>query len=344
MELHEELKRIHEIMRVNSNLLNEGIIKPSAVACTPEQTKTYDNLVNNVYPPLLSQAIKWWNDWLSSPITKEKFIKNYMNSGLFTDPKNPNPKADEIFKGYFNVLSQIKLVPYGSCKDGNYNSPFFAYVSKGTNNIYVNTAQTDLDNQTILEIFIHEVQHLLYFYQPLNPTVKIDNCFTKKTFVKGRVFQKIKNIFSSILKKNTPTVISDKVTNNIASSFGIPVESAKKVYDYIIGEIQFQKNKGQEDYILDDNETQSRIMGIRQRLGIAPGANITVENFKPFITDLINSTDTESYFKKLNKDSANFYWLLLLWGYKGFNDLNSVLTQMNSLAFQKNKTDTGNVA
>ena len=99
-----------------------------------------------------------------------------------------------------------------------------------------------------------------------------------------------------------------------------------------------------ESYILDTNELQSRITGIRQRLGIAPGENITAENFKPFITDLINSSTPDEYFNKLNKDSINFYWLLLFWGYKGFNDLNSVLPQMNSLAYQKNKSGTDNVA
>lgn len=350
MELHEEIKRIQSIMGLKSEMINEGPIKrstttsPSSGWCTSEQTQVYDNLVNTVYPPLLSQAIKWWSDWLSSPITKEKFIKNYINTGFFTDPKNPNLQTDEIFKGYFNILNQIKLVPYGSCKDGEYNSPYFAYATKDTKNIYVNTAFTDLDKQSILEIFIHEVQHILYFYQPLNPSEKIDNCFTKKTFIKGRVFQKLKNVFRSIFNKNTPAAISDKSINNIASSFNIPVESAKKVYEWFSGEIETQKKKGMESYISDTNELQSRITGIRQRLGIAPGENITAENFKPFITELINSNNPDEYFTKLNEDSLNFYWLLLFWGYKGFNDLNSVLPQMNSLAYQKNDAGTDNVA
>ena len=348
MELHEEITRIKSIMGLKSEIINENPIKritPSSGWCTSEQTQVYDNLVNTVYPPLVSQAIKWWSDWLSSPITKEKFIKNHINTGIFTDPKNPNPQTDEIFKGYFDILNQIKLVPYGSCKDGEHNSPYYAYVTENTkNNVYVNTEFTDLDKQSLLEIFIHEVQHILYFYQPLNPSEKIDNCFTKKTFIKGRVFQKIKNIFRSIFNKNTPSAISDKSINNIVSSFNIPVESAKKVYEWFIGEIDTQKKKGMESYILDTNELQSRITGIRQRLGIAPGENITAENFKPFITDLINSSTPDEYFNKLNKDSINFYWLLLFWGYKGFNDLNSVLPQMNSLAYQKNKSGTDNVA
>ena len=52
--------------------LYEGV----TFACTPEDMKVYENLVNTLYPEQLSSAIKWWDEWLKSPITKNKFIKN----------------------------------------------------------------------------------------------------------------------------------------------------------------------------------------------------------------------------------------------------------------------------
>ena len=345
MELHEEITRIKSIMGLKLEIINEDPIKmkrntPSSGWCTSEETKVYDNLVNTVYPPLLASSIKWWNDWLSSPITKEKFIKN--NKGNLKDPKT---EADEIFKGYFNILSQIKLVPYGVCKDGNPGSPNYAYVTDDkTNNIYVNTKHVDMDSQSLLEIFTHEVQHLLYFYYPLNPWEKVDNCYTVKTFKKGSLFQKLKNLLSSSTKQTEPTSESGNTINNITTSFGIPIESSTKVYNEINGEIEKQKKWGYEDYISDPNENLSRITGVRQRLNIVPGTDITTNDFKPYIDGLINSQNSDEYFTKLNKDSLNFYWLLLYWGYKGFADFNGLLSSMNQLAQQKNKSVTDNVA
>jgi hypothetical protein len=92
------------------------------------------------------------------------------------------------------------------------SNELYAYVTKDSSPIiYVNTTHTNLDPQSITEIFIHEVQHLLYFYQPLNPTIKIEDCFTTKTYVKGGVFQKLKNLF------NTTKRQTNKVFNNISS-------------------------------------------------------------------------------------------------------------------------------
>jgi len=344
MKLHEEIKRIHEIMGVNSNVLTEGFgIKPDANGnfCSGEDLEKYNNLVNNVYPQLLKEAIKWWEDWLKSPITKEKFIEN--NKGTI---KNPKSEADKIFEGYLNVLSQIKLVPYGICKNGKPGATqYYMYVTDDkTNNIYVNTGFKDIDNQSLLEVFIHEVQHLLYFHFPLNPSEKVDKCFTVKTFKKGSIFQKLKNLFKRRNKGTEPTVVSGTAINNIATSFSIPVESATKVYNEINKEIQMEKDKGYESYISDHNENLSRITGVRKRLNLVPGDEITVKDFKPFIDELVSTQNPDEYFQKLNEESLNFYWLLLYWGYKGFADFNGLLSSMNQLAYQKNQTNTDNVA
>lgn len=297
--------------------------------CTPEDMKVYENLVNIIYPEQLSIAIKWWNEWLKSPITKNKFIKN--NPGV-QDP-------DKIFEGYFNTLNNIKIVPYGKCSKNNETNEHYAYVSinDSSPSIYVNTRYHNLDKQTIIELFVHEVQHILYKYHPLNPSIKIDNCFTPKTYVKGGVFQKIKNLFSTTKKQ------SNKITNNISSILQIPLESAQKIQTYILQEIEFQKNKGKEDYISSDNENLSRIMGIRQKFNIKPGVEITKEQFIPYFNNLINSKTPDTYFTELNKTDTDFYWLILHWGYKGFTDLNSLLSGLNSLAYQKNNKVDNNI-
>ena len=74
--------------------LYEGVI-----GCAPEDIEIYNNLVNNIYPTQLNIAIKWWEDWLKNPITKDKFIQNN------PDIQDPN----KIFEGYFNLLKTIKI-------------------------------------------------------------------------------------------------------------------------------------------------------------------------------------------------------------------------------------------
>ena len=305
--------------------LYEGV----TFACTPEDMKVYENLVNTLYPEQLSSAIKWWDEWLKSPITKNKFIKNN------PDVQDPN----KIFEGYFNILKNIKIVPYGKCSKNIGPSEQYAYVKPNDSspNIYVNATFSDLEQQTILEILVHEVQHLLYFYHPLNPSVKVDNCFTPKTYVKGGIFQKVKNLF------NTTKKLNNKINNNISSTLQIPLESAQKIQKYILQEIEVQKSRGREDYISNDNENLSRIMGIRQKFNIKPGVEITKEQFMPYFNNLINSKTPDKYFSELNKTDTNFYWLILYWGYKGFTDLNSLLSGLNSLAYQKNNKRDENI-
>jgi len=126
------------------------------VECRPEDTEIYNNLVNNIYPTQLNIAIKWWEDWLKNPITKDKFTQNN------PDIQDPN----KIFEGYFSLLKNIKIVPYGLCTKLKSNE-HYAYVTNSSPIIYVNTTHTKLDAQSIAEIFVHEVQHLLYFYQPM---------------------------------------------------------------------------------------------------------------------------------------------------------------------------------
>lgn len=340
MKLHSEIKRIHEIMGIDSNIIIEGITpNEKGNFCSGEELEKYNNLVNNVYPQLLKESVKWWEDWLKSPITKQKFIEN--NKGTIKSSED----ADKVFEGYYNILSQIKLVPYGRCVNGKLGeSQYYMYVTDDkTNNIYINTGQ-DIDNQSLLEVFIHEVQHLLYYYFPLNPSEKVDNCFTVKTFKRGSIFQKLKNLFKRKKKVTDSNSVSTTAINNIVTSFSIPTESATKVYNELNNEIQLQKDRGMESYISDHNEHLSRITGVRKRLNIVPGAEITVNDFKPFIDGLATTQNPDEYFKKMGQESLNFYWLLLYWGYQGFGDFNGFLSSINQLAYQKNTNNTDNFA
>jgi hypothetical protein len=272
---------------------------------------------------LLPIAINFWRQWLENPVTKEK-IKNGNN---FDDNK-----IDEVYKQYFDLLNNVKLVYVGFCTEIPNDNGFYAWVTQGdsNHNVYVslwnNIYQPDV---FIEETLVHEIQHMLYFIQPMSPELKIDNCFNTKT--KNKV-SGLKNIISKLFgSKNKPKINLD----GIISNFGIDKVSAKKVNDFFNLEVESTKQKGKEGYILDTNEAYSRIMELRKKFNINPGENLTTNNFKPFIDELLKSTDYNSYFDWLNKQSAGVYHFLLHWAYKGFPDFNMLLNDVNSLAMQQ---------
>lgn len=71
----------------------------------------------------------------------------------------------------------------------------YAFVNQTTpENIYVNCSLTDDDP---LGTLIHEIQHLLYYIKPLNPSITIENVFLKP----GDKKLSIKDVYDS-LKNN----------------------------------------------------------------------------------------------------------------------------------------------
>jgi len=303
--------------------LYEGIVKTESV-CTPENKEKFDDLVTNVYPTQLKVAIKWWEDWLKSPITKQKFIQN-----------NPNEKnPDNVFSTYFQKLSQIELLPYGPCSTDKTNSygEAIAYVNiadEPKSIIHVNTKYNTLETQVIIDTFIHEIQHILYNYYPLNPLDKIDACFTPKTYFKGAIAQRIKKIFN--FSNKTSNNVSNNLINKISKDIGVSAESAKKLYDSIMSTKQRS-----EEYVGNFNELSSRIFTIKQKLKLKPGENITKEMIIPYINSAINSENPVSYLMDAKSTSFDINYIILYWGYRGFTDLTSLLSGFNQLAFQKN--------
>lgn len=300
------------------------------LSCSEDERKVYTNLVTNVYPVQLKVAIKWWEDWLKNPITKDKFIKNY------PDIQDHN----KIYEGYFTLLSKITFTPYGKCSNSSGDKKHYMYVNTNSPTIiYVNT-ELSQDLETITESFVHEVQHLLYFYKPLNPDIKINQCFKPETYKKGIVYNMIKGLFNNPKKQINK---GDEQINNISKDLNVPLESAKKIHKYIVDEIQNQIKKGQEGYIHDETESLSRIMSIRQRNNIKPGTNITKQFFMSYINQLITSKDYNQYWDYMNQKNTDVYWILLNWGARKFPPLDGVLNKMNQLAFNKTSGSENNI-
>ena len=261
------------------------------------------------WSPYLKQAKDYWIQWLSNPITKSKFKKNW-NVGV--DNKIDGITVDDLFKKYINTLNPINLVYYDTITSKYVNvQGDYAYVNKSEpTKIYVNCSLND-DNP--YETLIHEIQHTLYNIKPLNPSVKI-----------GDVFVNDKT------KKMTPSTFfsSNSSQNNIESS-STNIESVAKTYNINKDTLNWWLNNAKVDeketpgYSCRTTEKMSNIMAIRKHFNLKPGGNITKEMLIPYIEG--------------DKNDTNIYWVLSCWALNGFPDINIMLNKINQLAYQDTK-------
>ena len=263
--------------------------------------------------PHLKRAKDYWIQWLSNPITKSKFKKNW---GVGVDNKIDGITVDDLFKKYINTLNAINLVYYDNITSEDVNvQRFFAYVNKSEpTKVYVNCSQND---ETPYETLIHEIQHTLYNVKPLNPSVKIGDVFVKE----GTKKMTPKDFFN---QNNASTETKIQLNKNLNKS--IEVVSKKYGVDEIVLHewLHYAKVNEKEDpgYSCRTTEKMSNIMAIRKYFNLKPGGNITKEMLNPYI----------------NKDKyqTDIYWVLSCWALNGFPDINIMLSKINNLAYQDN--------
>ena len=275
----------------------------------------YDRYINT-YEPLLSQAKKYWIDWLSNPITKEKFIKNWSDKNYSSDDVN------NIFKNYLNSLNKLKLFFYNNFTEtinnvdiGDNEKRAYAFVSNGVpNNIYVNSSIENKNNNK-LGTMIHEIQHLIYDIHPLNPDVKVGELFVNKNTKKIGPFDFF-NDFSTVYNDNHKINYSLS-QNSIKTSKLYNVDYAI-LQNLLVNATEVEKKSP--GYSCNENEKMSNISGIRKLFNIKPGQDITVKMLTPYI--------------KGQKKDINISWLLICWALKDFPDISEIVNKINQLAYQ----------
>ena len=342
--INEEYDRLdyNDIIKLQEKLYSIGVILDFSYGANPfgtkfflggvkiDYVKGFTNIKNIPkvtskcilkYTPLLKQAQDYWKKWLSSPITKQKFRTNWnvqlKNEKQLFPSMIDGKKVDDIFEEYTDCINNLKLVFYDNTMSetpsGNIRTEkdAYAFVMEGTpEDIYVNCSLTDEDP---LGSLIHEIQHLLYYIKPLNPSITIKNVFLKP----GDKKISIKDLFQSNYKN---TNNSKDLIN--ASQF-LDVEE-----NTLNGWLRSSKVAKPSDpgYVCSETEKASNIQSVRNLLNIKPGQNITPQMLKPYINGEKYHTDID--------------WILMCWASKGFKDINLFLSDLNKLAYQKtNQTD-----
>jgi hypothetical protein len=294
----------------------------------PQNTKQNDKNCINKYNPLLVRGKKHWIDWLSNPITKQKFIKNWSDKDYDINDVN------EIFKNYINSLNNLKLFFYDNSIDeinditlGSDSRGFYAFVSEySPNNIYINCSLNDDDAFGTL---IHEIQHILYDIHPLNPDAKVGELFVDKNTNKmGPIdfLSKIINPIGSLLKTSKTSKTDNDLSQNIkniSKIYNIKFDELKDLYSFAS-----RKEKEMPGYVCRETEKMSNITSIRNLFNIKPGQNITLKMLSPYIRGEKQHTDVT--------------WLLSCWALTGFSDINTLINKMNQLAYQDFKSNKDN--
>jgi hypothetical protein len=253
----------------------------------------------------LKPAKNYWIQWLSNPITKQKFKKNW-------NIKNDG-EVNDIFKNYIDVLNKLTLVFYD-----NFNVKHqtirnsFAYVTPKEDNtkIYVNCS---LDDTEPYETLVHEIQHILYDIKPLNPEKQVGDVFVTNNTVK----MSPQDFFN--LANSTSTV--NQSIQDTSKKYGFN--------PYVLSQwLSWAKKneKRRPGYVCRETEKMSNIMAIRKYLGIKPGENITREMLEPYISG--------------EKEQTDIAFILYCWALKGFGDINVMLNKMNNLAYQNTGKDS----
>lgn len=255
-------------------------------------------------------AIKWWKDWLSDPITKKKFLSNYSDK----------PYAVTLYyPKYFELLNKIKLNFYNDSmtKINGINTypDAIAYVDEPDGNIYINcSSYPNLEEYE--GILIHEIQHMIYDIKPLNPAEKISAVFGKNSSKKSK--EEIKKEFISTPSNNAAKFSAEIIA--AAKKLNVePIHIARIKEKYNETIKRYEHDPG---YICRETEKMSNINGIRKLLGVNPGQNITLDMIRPYITR--------------DELLADFHWFLLCWAEKGFPDINQMLQKINQLALKQN--------
>jgi hypothetical protein len=222
----------------------------------------------------LSQAVKWWEDWLKNPNTLNKFASNW---GI------TKQEASKIFEKYFEFLKDLKL----SYVFENNNLFAKVWFTNGeilfhnpNKTIYVNCSK---NNKDPLGTLIHEIQHGLFVIKSLHPEQKIETDIKFDLNDKDSIWERIKSLFGTEQK------FSMQPQKNLISKLkkdGI-VSPEKIIHRY---------NRTEKDYLEDETEILSRLSDLRANLKLKPGQDIKLEDF----IDSVNSNDTGAIWLMFN--------------------------------------------
>jgi hypothetical protein len=289
---------------------------------------------------LMSQAKDWWLKWLSDPITKQKFKKNW-NVGPNGILKGT--KVDDIFKNYIDIINKTTADYYSANNPVTFVNKFdtskipglsdtsMAFVNPekfGRDKMIINCSY--IEEQDVLATIIHEIQHLLFDYFPLNPENKIQQIYSSKNTTLYDPFKRFDQVVNIALSGGTedPEKLEGINMENlkaVSKKYNISEETLKNWY--ITALVQTREGFTA-NYVCNETEKMSNIISLRKNLNLTPSKNFSYKDFLPFINK--------------QKEDVDAKWLILCWALNGFPDIEGWINRINQLAVQKSKSTPNN--
>jgi hypothetical protein len=315
--------------------------------CTPDELKKIDEFIKRC-GPVLKGAIDFWKGWVNNEVTKQKFKSAY---GV------DDARVNEVFAQYNAVFDKIVIKPFGFCAEGGESGLKYESVAKAATAdpglaskirynaafvlgnrvdpnpyIYVNVdSSIGLGDADLDLVFVHEVQHIIYNIYPLNPDLKLDDCFTRENL--GRA-KSIRDILTRLFKggdKKRAFRSSADAKADLIKSFGLNETGAETVMTTIE---KILRMPGMMNYATNKSEFLSRVMTLRRAFGIKPGEDITLDLIKPTI-EVIAAGGKDWY---SNETGRQLIFILAHWSTasefseSGYLPISQVLNNINELA------------
>ena len=290
---------------------------------------------------LMGQAKDWWLKWLSDPITKQKFKKNW-NVGPNGILKGT--KVDDIFKNYIDIINKTTADYYSSYSPVTFVNKFdtskipelsdtlMAFVKPeefGRDKMIINCS--NIERGDVLATIIHEIQHLLFDYFPLNPENKVQQIYSSKNTTLYDPMKRTDQVVSATLSGvgEDPDKMEGINMENlkvVSKKYNISEETLMNWYKTAL--IQTTRSLTSSYYVCNETEKMSNIVALRKNLNLTPSKNFSYKDFLPFIN------------KQKNDDDADF--LIMCWALNGFPDIEGWISRINQLAVQKSKSTPNN--
>jgi hypothetical protein len=251
----------------------------------------------------LNKAIDWWRKWLADPNTKDRFSKNW---------NYPLWMTESVFNLYNKALDNLTLQYIYQP-----NLEAIAYVNiKEPKVVTVNAFYTK--KHAPVDTFVHELQHLLFYTKPLHPSQNINKDLNIDLNNNSKIFDDLINLVSkSIGIKGKGAKPIDEVYEDKMKLLGLnnaDKETIRNSINNLTPENRIYVAGGNS---LDGTEVNSRLEGIRYKLGKKSGEKIVP-------TEL----------GKLGVSDPNVYWAVLSLILSN-NNIDYVLNQWNQYTMNK---------
>lgn len=284
---------------------------------TPLVNRLPTSIPYDVLDRTLAKAKEWWLNWLGSDNTVSKF-KKINNLGTL--------QTMGIWVNYVTIIHSAKYYVVGvnefdkfDDKTKEHLKNALAWVNNKSTNIYIKMSTiTEYKNKEdfLISKFIHEIQHLLYFFYPMNPIKGSNFSFSDGCFEANK---KIYNDTKLDYWDKVGTIVGNR-KDSIAKDLGIPANNVVKFIDYLV-RIAFNY-EWKKDYLYqNDSEFLSRLVEARKYFKIPFGGDIGKNQILQYIkTDYITKS----------QDSVDY--ILARWVVNNFPPLDNWIKELNSFA------------